>query len=739
MSITRKLLTPLLVLVAAAWLILIAFNTWDAQATARTQEDKEVLRMRQAFAARQASLESVAVMLATQSANDPEIQATFAAGDRMQLIQLTLPTYQVLKDQYGVAQYHFHLPPATSFLRLHQLTKYGDDLSTSRFMVLKANIERRPVSGLEVGSGGLGVRGVVPVNYQGKHIGTVEFGMDIDQPWIEQLKRELHVDWQIWLSREPAKMAGFAGVADKSEGPIPDLVLLASTLPKPFLGDEANYRQALRNEPALTHPNIGNRSYTLSSVSLLDFSGNTIGVVDIILDRTEATRSQNSRLLTSTLSALLFLFVISGVFSFILTRTLRPIDVLTKTATAIAAGDLTRTVSMESRDEIGTLAKAFNSMTSQLRGFIGSLEQRVADRTHDLETRSRYLEAAAEVGRAASSILESDQLMRQVVELIRGRFDLYYVGLFLTDSSGQWAVLKAGTGQAGQAMLARGHKLPVGEGSMIGWSIANVQARIAQVALQDAVRLATAELPETRSEAALPLRSRGRVIGAITVQSNQPGVFDEATIAVLQVMADQVAVALDNAQLFAESQAALETARAAYGELSRRGWLNLLRARPDFGYKSDAQGVTNAANVWSTGMEQAVKTGQVAQAPSPNGHDKHPLAVPITVRGTVIGVLDTYKPGEAGEWTPEEVSLLQAVSEQLGQALEGARLYQDTQRRAARERLIGDITDKMQRANDMEALVQRTIQELQSALGTSFVSVHLGTSDELLSRLSSNS
>ena len=358
------------------------------------------------------------------------------------------------------------------------------------------------------------------------------------------------------------------------------------------------------------------------------------------------------------------ILVLTSIVALSLRQALQPVSVLTETAVAIAAGDLTRTAPVESEDELGTLARSFNSMTGQLRGLISTLEARVAERTADIERRSGYLTASTEVGRAAASILDPDQLIEQVVELIRERFGLYYVGLFLMDESGQWAILRAGTGEAGKAMLTRGHKLHVGGGSMIGWSVTNAQARIAQVAGEDAVRLATPELPNTRSEAALPLRSRGRVIGALTVQGDQPNMFDEAAIAVLQIMADQVAVALDNARLYAESQSALETSRKAYGELSRTGWQELFRARRELGYRSNAQGIADASQVWSSEMEQAAQTGQTIQASS-NGQKQKPLAVPIAVRGNVIGVLDTYKAAESGDWTPEEISLIEALAAQI--------------------------------------------------------------------------
>ncbi len=394
------------------------------------------------------------------------------------------------------------------------------------------------------------------------------------------------------------------------------------------------------------------------------------------------------------------------------------------------------------------LERALNEARRNARDLAESNRELQASRAllessmRDLQRRSAQLVASAEVGRAATTILETDQLMRQAVELIRERFGLYYVGLFLVEEArserpfdfaqgdgAEWAVLRAGTGEAGRAMLARSHQIRIGAG-MVGWSIAHAQARIASDVGEDAVRLATAELPDTRSEAALPLRSRGQVLGALTVQSEAPAAFDQDTIVVLQTMVDQVAVAIDNARLFAETQAALNAARRAYGELSREAWASLLRVQPDLGYRSGAHGVTSAGDVWRPEMEQALLKGEAVQYDQTDTEGKLPLAVPIKVRGNVIGVLDTYKPGGAGAWTSEEIELVETLADQAGMALESARLYQDAQRRAARERLTREITDKMRRAADIDDLMQTAVRETAAVLGTSMTYVQLSTPPE---------
>jgi GAF domain-containing protein len=191
-------------------------------------------------------------------------------------------------------------------------------------------------------------------------------------------------------------------------------------------------------------------------------------------------------------------------------------------------------------------------------------------------------------------------------------------------------------------------------------------------------------------------------------------------------MADQVAVALDNARLFTASQTALEAARRAYGELSREAWAELLRARPDLGFRSDEHQVTPAeAAAWRPEMEQALQRGQTILGDGADAQDKVPLAVPIKVGDQIIGVLDTYKAAATGSWTQQEVALLEEITGQLGLALESARLYEDTQRRAARERLTGEVTARMRETLDIEAVLATAVDEIYRALGLDELTIYL--------------
>ncbi len=363
----------------------------------------------------------------------------------------------------------------------------------------------------------------------------------------------------------------------------------------------------------------------------------------------------------------------------------------------------------------------------ELQALRDSLEQQVATRTRDLERRSAYMETSVKVGRAVTSILEPDQLIRQVVELVREQFGLYHVALFLVDETGRWAEYRAGTGEAGRILLEEKLCVEVGAGSLTGWCIARAQPRIAQDVQADPMHLAHPAVPDTRSEAALPLVARGRVIGALDVQSDQVGTFDQDMVAVLETIADQVAVALDNAHLFAQAQAALEAERRAYGELGRQAWAQRLReglVTPGCRYVGGQ--IVPVGEAWHPEMEQALRERQsILVSPETTGAAAvgPGLTIPIQVRGQPIGVVDLHK--EAGEWMPEEIALLETLTGQLGIALESARLYQDAQRLAAREQVINLSTANIRSALTVDAILQRTVEELGQAFGASRASIRL--------------
>lgn len=397
----------------------------------------------------------------------------------------------------------------------------------------------------------------------------------------------------------------------------------------------------------------------------------------------------------------------------------------------ISSGDLEYKLDVRTGDEIEELGDEFNKMADELADIISSLERRVADRTHGLQT-------AAEVARATTSVLDPDQLLRQVVDLVRERFNLYYVGLFLLDEERRFAVLRAGTGEAGRQMMAQGHRLEVGSNSMIGQCAARAEARVALDVGEEPSRFDNPLLPETRSEMALPLRSRGRVLGAMTVQSVEEAAFDEADIAIMQTLADQVAVAIDNARLFADAEAALEEMEATHRHYIGQMWSAYTSTRVISGYEQTDAGMVSLGDevlpevqravaehrslVWSGGGWLPSDVIKQAEGSSPSA-----LVVPIMLRGQPIGALGFKHAEGKRQWSAEEVALAEAIAEQLALAADNLRLLDETQRHAARERLTREITDKMRRATSVEDIVQTALDELFGVLGTSRAFVRLGT------------
>jgi len=355
------------------------------------------------------------------------------------------------------------------------------------------------------------------------------------------------------------------------------------------------------------------------------------------------------------------------------------------------------------------------------------LEETVEERTRDLARRTRYLEATAEVARDAASVLDLDKLLSRVVRLVSEQFGFYHTGIFLLDPTGEWAVLQAASSEGGQRMLARGHRLRVGQTGIVGYVTGHAEPRVALDVGADAVFFDNPDLPDTRSEMALPLRARGEIIGALDVQSTEAAAFSAEDVAVLQTLADQVAMAISNAQLFARAQESLQAERRAYGELSHEAWRALLRTQPDLGVLRNKRGLSPAGDLWRPPMEVALQTGETTRGEG----DMASLATPLKVRGHVIGVIEARRPEGEGEWEPEQIALLETLAEQLSVALENARLYQDTQRRAIRERLIREITERVRGSVDIESILQTTVQEVSKVLGTSRGLARLGTEVEL--------
>lgn len=360
-------------------------------------------------------------------------------------------------------------------------------------------------------------------------------------------------------------------------------------------------------------------------------------------------------------------------------------------------------------------------LLEELRSERETLEQRVEERTRSLDKRTSQLQAVADVGKSITSYRDLSELLRQAAQLIHDNFGYYHVGIFLLDERREYAVFTATNSEGGKQMLENGHRLKVGGTSIVGYVTENLKARIALDVGQDAVYFDNPFLPETRSEMALPLVAGGQLFGVLDVQSKESQAFTEDDIATLQILAEQIAVAIQNANLFSETERALETARVLYGEASRDAWSKIIRSEPRIGYVATPPATTQTrSDSLDPDLAKAFGSGDLITS-----SDGLSLSIPITVRGQVIGAIRLRKPEIADTWTEDETSLAIALSDQLSSALESARLYRESQQRAARESLVSDISARLSAASQIDAILRETVQELGQAIGNASVSFQL--------------
>jgi GAF domain-containing protein len=320
------------------------------------------------------------------------------------------------------------------------------------------------------------------------------------------------------------------------------------------------------------------------------------------------------------------------------------------------------------------------------------------------ERRARYMETTAKLARTISSLLDPQELPDRAVDLISAGLDLYHAGIFLLDETGEWAVLVAASSEGGKRMLARDHKLRVGDQGIVGWVTSTGQPRVALDVGEDAVYFHNPDLLDTRSEIALPLKVGDRVMGALDVQSTQEAAFSEEDATVLQTMADQVVVAIENARLFHATQQALEEVRAMQRQAVAQEWERFTGERGEINAQYRSLGISPLDTAWTHEMEMALTQGAPVVLPDlsavaldgdggagrqgaegtipPSPPARSALAVPIRLRGEVIGVLDLQETNEARLWTDEEVTMVTAVTDQLSLALENARLFEEARIRA---------------------------------------------------------
>ncbi len=413
-----------------------------------------------------------------------------------------------------------------------------------------------------------------------------------------------------------------------------------------------------------------------------------------------------------------------GVY-FIARQIARPILAISASAVKVASGDLDVTAPVLTQDEIGTLARTFNAMAEQIKKLIINLEQRVADRTKELEIANKQnerrlaqFETIAQVARTIASIQELDVLLNRIAQVISEHFGFYHVGIFLLDDANQYAVLMAANSQGGKRMLAREHKLKVGQTGIVGYVTGMGKPRIALDTGTDAIFFNNPDLPDTHSEMALPLRVGEKIIGALDIQSIEPNAFKNEDTEVLSTLADQVSIAIQNASSFRETRKLLaEAQRTASGYITD-AWKVLQPQGQATGYQKIGTSIQPLEKpLKGEHIQQAIEKDQTVISSTK-------VVVPIRLRGQVIGIMNLQVP-EDHKWMPDEIDIAEAVAERLSFAIETAILLQTTQRRADIERVTADISSKLGSSTRFETILQTAAQELSRALGGSDVLVQI--------------
>lgn len=395
----------------------------------------------------------------------------------------------------------------------------------------------------------------------------------------------------------------------------------------------------------------------------------------------------------------------------------------------------------EERPIIAAIFEVF-SMAFPLT-FISITVRFVVDRTIETARHASrsagLLQSTAEVGQTLSQLLKLDDLLTRAVDLIRDRFAFYHVQVFLIDEQREYANLVASTGEVGQRLIARKHRLPVGSQSVIGRVTQAGEAVISRDTDTDNVHAVNELLPNTRSELALPIMDAERIIGALDVQSTRRGAFLEDDVQALQIMANQLATAIRNAtlfeniqhnlqenkRLFLEAEANLRENQRLTSQLTTSVWASYLGTSRDITAITldQAEGVPHFNAEWTDTMRESQRR---LRPITRNESGQQITAVPIVLRGAVIGAIEVSADDVREN---DMIEMMNAVAQRLATNLDNVRLYEEAQEATLQEQKINTVVARYQAANSIDELLQITLSELSDALGAEQGIIRLGFLD----------
>ena len=359
---------------------------------------------------------------------------------------------------------------------------------------------------------------------------------------------------------------------------------------------------------------------------------------------------------------------------------------------------------------INLLKEEFHSVAEQFQSALGflskdrvELEKRVEERTAGLSNKTDQLRAASYIARQTAAIQDLDTIFKVVANLITDQFGFYHTGIFLMNETADEVVLVAASSDGGKRMIEKGHSLVVGLEGVVGLAAGQKKPRIALDLGADAVFFNNPDLPKTRSEVALPMIVREKVLGILDIQSDQPSAFTMEEIDVLQTLVDQVAVAIENTRLLEEAQAALLQVETLTTVRTRDTWNQRIQ-EGDLSYTYTPLGIRSGKS---------------------SNQSEHALKIPITLRGQKIGSISMTRKDEM-PWNQIDEDLINEVAYQTGLALDNVRLVEEATQRARQEQTVGELATRFSQSMDIDTLLQTAARELGQVADVAEVSVFVG-------------
>lgn len=352
-------------------------------------------------------------------------------------------------------------------------------------------------------------------------------------------------------------------------------------------------------------------------------------------------------------------------------------------------------------------ARDLESVNRDLRVARTRLEENQAEllvANDQLKRRAERIGGIASIAKTITVVQEIDRLLPVVVEAVSERFQFEHVGVYLLEESGQSAALSASSSDEGRQSLLAGNRVVVGSESLIGVVTDRGEPRVGHPTGTDPLSF---EHTEARSLLALPLKNREIVIGALDIQSAQDDAFTQEDVAGLQILADQIAIAIQNARTAERARGALQQAEIASRQLIGKGWKEIASSAETKGYRYDG-----------------IKLEALKESTKP-AHSSSGFTVPVRLRGQVIGRIQINPADQTRQLTEDESAMAEATAERVALALESSRLLEEAQSRAQREAFLGELSSKLGASYQLDSIVRDTVEELGKSLRTTTVSFQL--------------